>query len=167
MVIQAGSHLLTHIIPSQASRVTPPFDGGLFVNGGFEDGLNGWQEATSWTVVDEAAQNPGTIVNEVLFQNFTLELNATYSIQARQLEGDAAVHFLINDADSGIDVKDGTHTFLGDGQARSFGILVSTAGTTTLTVDSLKLAKVADVGVVTYNGEIVTYNGEEVTYGVL
>ena len=144
-----------------------PFDGGLFDNGGFENGLTGWLESTSWTAGDNSADNPGTIANELLYQNFTLELDATYSISADQLEGDAVVNFLINDVDSGIDITAGTHTFLGDGSARSIGVYVHTAGTTLLRVTHLKLEKIADAGVVTYNGEIVTYNGEVVTYEVL
>ena len=142
----------------------PPFYSGMFVNGGFENGLTGWLEATSWAAGDSSADNPGTLVGELLYQNFTLELNATYEISATILEGDTVVNFLINDVDSGIDITLGAHTFLGDGQARSIGVYTHTAGTIILRVDNLKLVKIADANVVTYNGEIVRFNNEEVTY---
>ena len=62
----------------------PPFDGGLFVNGGFEDSLVGWQQVYAWTASVDAftAENPATSINELLFQNFTLEDGATYEISA-------------------------------------------------------------------------------------
>ena len=121
--------------------VAPPFNGGMFVNGGFEDGIVGWQAYGSWTGVNDAAENPGTVANDLLFQNFTFELGVSYEISATLLEGDAVVNFMINDADSGIDITAGVHTFVGDGTARSTGIFVHTAGTTLLRVDDLKLNK--------------------------
>ena len=143
----------------------PPFDGGLFVNGGFEDGLNGWQQAYAWTATVDAdtAENPATSINELLFQNFTLEDGATYEISAEYLSGDATVNYVVNDVDSGIAI--GTpHTFVGIATAVSIGIGITVIGTVKSVVDSLRLVKIADAGVVTYNGEIVTYNGETVTY---
>jgi len=121
---------------------TPHFNGGLFVNGGFENGLTGWLEATSWTAGDNSADNPGTILNELLYQNFTLEAGATYEISAQQLEGDAVVSFVVNDVDSGVDITTGAHSFVGDGAARSIGVGVTTAGTTPLRVTNIKLEKV-------------------------
>ena len=93
-----------------------------------------------------------------------LDVGVSYEISADQLEGDAVVNFMINDVDSGIDITAGVHTFVGDGSARSIGLYVHTAGTVLLVVDNLKLNKIADAGVVTYNGEVVTYNGMEVTH---
>ena len=122
--------------------IAPPFNGGMFVNGGFEDGLNGWQAYGSWTGVNDEAENPGTVANDLLFQNFTFELGVSYEISAVQLAGDAVVNFMINDVDSGIDITAGVHTFVGDGQPRSIGLYVHTAGTVLLVVDNLKLVRV-------------------------
>jgi len=148
----------------KGTTAEPIFDGGIFANGGFENGLNGWLEYTSWAAGDNSADNPGTLVNELLYQNLTLELDATYKISATQLEGDALVNFMINDVDSGIDITTGAHTFVGDGQPRSIGIYVNTGGTYILRIDNMRLVKIADANVVMYNGEVVTHNGEEVTY---
>jgi len=145
--------------------ITPPFNGGLFINGGFENGLTGWQQAYAWTATVDAdtAENPATNLNELLFQNFTLEEGATYEISAEYLSGDATINYVINDADSGVAI--GTpHTFVAIATAVSIGIGITTLGTVKSVVDSLRLAKIADVGVVTYNGEAVTYNGADVTY---
>ena len=143
----------------------PPFDGGLFVNGGFEDGLTGWQQAYAWaaTVDADTAENPATGTNQVLFQNFTLEDGATYEISADYISGDATVNYVVNDADSGVAI--GTpHTFVGIATAVSIGIGITAIGTVKSVVDSLRLVKIADANVVMYNGEIVTYNNENVTY---
>ncbi len=143
----------------------PPFDGGLFVNGGFENGLNGWQQAYAWVASAgvDTAENPATSINELLFQNFTLEDGATYEISADYLSGDATINYVINDADSGIAI--GTpHTFVAIATAVSIGIGITAIGTVKSVVDSLRLVKIADVNVVTYNGEIVTHNGIPVTY---
>ena len=141
------------------------FDGGLFVNGGFEDGLVGWQQAYAWTATVDAftAENPATSTNELLFQNFTLEEGAIYEISANNVSGDATINYVVNDADSGVAI--GTpHTFVGIATAVSMGIFITDVGTVKSVVDSLRLVKIADANVVTYNGEIVTYNGETVTY---
>jgi len=119
------------------------FNGGLFVNGGFEDGLTGWLEHSAWTAGDNSADNPGTIADEILYQNFTLEEGATYELSAEQLEGDAVVNFLTNDTDSGVDITAGTHTFIGQSVARSIGVYVHTAGTTPLRVTNIRLVKVS------------------------
>jgi len=142
-----------------------PFNGGLFYNGGFEKGLTGWQQSSNWTATVDAdtAENPATGTNQVLFQNFTLEEGATYAISATNVSGDAIIDYLVNDVDSGVAIGS-QHTFLGDGLARSIGIFITNVGTVKSVVDSLRLVKIAEAGVVTYNGEIVTYNGEEVTY---
>ncbi len=143
----------------------PPFDGGIFTNGGFENGLDGWQQAYAWTATVDAdtAENPATSINELLFQNFTLEEGATYEISAEYISGDATVNYVVNDADSGVAI--GTpHTFVGIATAVSIGIGITAIGTVKSVVDSLRLVKIADANVVTYNGEIVTHNGEPVTY---
>jgi len=142
----------------------PPFDGGLFVNGGFEDGLVGWQQAYAWTATVDAdtAENPATSINELLFQNFTLEDGATYEISANYISGDATVNYVVNDVDSGIAI--GTpHTFVGIATAVSIGIGITAIGTVKSVVDNLRLVKIADANVVTHNGEIVTHNGIPVT----
>jgi len=141
-----------------------PFDGGLFVNGGFEDGLVGWQQAYAWTATVDAftVENPATSTNELLFQNFTLEEGATYEISANYISGDATVNYVVNDADSGIAI--GTpYTFTAIATAVSIGIGITSVGTVKSVVDSLRLVKIADANVVTHNGEIVTHNGIPVT----
>ena len=142
----------------------PIFDGGLFANGGFEAGLTSWQQAYAWTATVDAftAENPATSTNELLFQNFTLEDGATYEISADYISGDATVNYVVNDTDSGVAI--GTpHTFIAIASAVSIGIGITSVGTVKSVVDSLRLVKIADVGVVTYNGEIVTHNGIPVT----
>ena len=119
------------------------FNGGLFVNGGFEDGLTGWQQAYAWTSSVDAntAENPATSINELLFQNFTLEDGATYEISANYISGDAIINYVVNDADSGVAI--GTpHTFVGIATAVSIGIGVTATGTVKSVVDSLRLVKV-------------------------
>jgi len=149
---------------SRGGSTPPPFDGGLFVNGGFEDGLNGWLQSSAWTATVDAdtAENPATGTNQVLFQNFTLEDGATYEISADYPSGDATINYVINDVDSGI-VIDTPHTFVAIATAVSIGVGITTIGTVKSVVDSLRLVKIADANVVTYNGEIVTFNGIPVT----
>ncbi len=160
-----------------------PFNGGMFVNGGFEDGLNGWQQAYAWTASAGAdtAENPATSINEILFQNFTLELGEVYRINALHVSGDATINYIINDADSGVNIEDGAYAFVGDGTARSIGIGIAVVGTVKSVVDNLRLVHIPNPTVdftatpdpllieyvpnaVTYEGEMVTYNGEVVTY---
>ena len=142
------------------------FDGGLFTNGGFEDALAGWQQTSAWTATVDAstAENPATGTNQILFQNFTLEEGATYEISATNISGDATINYLVNDLDSGASIADGTFTFVGIATAVSTGIFITDIGTVKSVVDSLRLVKVADVNVVTYNGSAVQYNNEDVVY---
>ena len=121
----------------------PVFDGGLFVNGGFEDGIEGWIVTGGWhgTVGANTATNDGG-VNDMMFQNFTLEDGATYEISADKLSGDAVVTFILYDADSGIDITLGAHQFLGDGLARSIGVVINTAGTVDTVCDNLRLVRI-------------------------
>jgi len=146
----------------------PIFDGGLFTNGGFEDGLNNWQQSSDWiaTAGADTAENPATGVNQILFQNFTLEEGATYGISTTNVSGDAIIDYLVNDVDSGVAIGS-LHTFLGIATAVSIGVFITNVGTVKSVVDNLRLVKIADAGAVTYEGEVVTYEGEEVTYGVL
>jgi len=149
----------------KGTTAEPIFDGGIFTNGGFENGITGWLQSSAWTATVDAdtAENPATGTNQVLFQNFTLEDGATYQISANYLSGDAITNYVINDVDSGVAI--GTpHTFIGIAAAVSIGIGITSIGTVKSVVDSLRLFKVADANVVMYNGEVVTYNGEEVTY---
>ncbi len=161
----------------------PAFDGGMFSNGGFEAGLTGWLEYTSWVASADAytAENPATTINEILYQNFTLELGEAYRISALHVSGDAIINYLIDDGDSGISIADGAYIFLGDGTARSIGIVIAAVGTVKSVVDNLRLVHVPNPTVdftatpdpllieyvpnaVTHEGEMVTYNGEVVTY---
>ncbi len=88
-------------------------------------------------------------------------------MSAVKVSGDAGITYCIDDADSGANIEDGPHQFLGHGGLMSYGLTLSVPGTGTTICDSIRLVKIADANVVTYEGEIVTYNGEEVTYGVL
>ena len=119
------------------------FDSGLFVNGGFEDGINGWLQFDSWAVPADKqyAENPGLSATQILYQNFTLAEDGIYGISATQVEGDAVTNFMINDADSGINIQDGVHIFDGEAVARSTGIFTHTGGTQKLVVDSIKLER--------------------------
>ena len=121
-----------------------PFNGGMFVNGGFEDGLNGWLQANAWTATVDAdtAENPATSINEILFQNFTLELGEVYGISALHVSGDATINYLVDDADSGVNIEDGAYSFIGDGTARSIGIIITVVGTVKSVVDNLRLVHI-------------------------
>ena len=119
------------------------FDGGLFNNGGFEEGLTGWLQSSDWTATVDAdtAENPATGTNQVLFQNFTLEDAATYEVSANYISGDATINYVVNDVDSGIAI--GTpHTFVGIATAVSIGIGITTVGTVKSIVDNVRLKKV-------------------------
>ncbi len=145
------------------SLAIPPFYSGLFINGGFENGLTGWEIYGGWVAGDSTADNPGTL-NDILYQNFTLEEGATYEISADNIEGDAIVDFMVNDADSGANITLGAYRFIALAGARSTGVFISVAGTVLTRIDNLKLVKLFDANVVLYEGEPVTYNGEPVTY---
>ncbi len=121
-----------------------PFNGGMFTNGGFEKGLDGWLESSDWTATVDAdtAENPATGTNQVLFQNFTLLDGEYYAISAQYLSGDATINYIINDVDSGIDINGGVHLFLGDGVARSIGTGIINVGTVKSVVDSMRLVHV-------------------------
>ena len=123
---------------------TPPFDGGMFINGGFENGIVGWIQTSDWTATVDAdtAENPSTGSNQVMYQNFTFEAGVSYEISADQLEGDAVINFMINDVDSGVAITAGVHTFVGDGTARSTGIFIANVGTVKCVVDNLRLVRV-------------------------
>jgi len=118
------------------------FNGGLFINGGFENGIVGWQQAYAWTASVDAdtAENPATSTNELLFQNFTLEDGATYEISAEYISGDATVNYVVNDTDSGVAIGV-PHTFVGIATAVSIGIGITAIGTTPVVVDSLRLVR--------------------------
>ena len=120
------------------------FDGGLFVNGGFENGLDGWLEYDAWTatVDGSTAENPATGSNQILYQNFTLDDGVDYEISCDYLEGNATINYLVNDVDSGINVMNGSHIFTGNGGAVSIGIIISGAGTIKSVIDSMRLKKV-------------------------
>ena len=121
-----------------------PFFSGMFVNGGFENGLDGWLEFDAWTATVDAdtVENPATGGNQILYQNFTLVAGDVYRISADYISGDAPINFVINDGDSGVPITDGVHNFLGDGVARSIGIGITSAGTVKSVVDSLRLVHI-------------------------
>jgi len=125
------------------SDADPHFDGGMFVNGGFENGLDGWLQYNAWTatVDSSTAENPATGSNQVLYQNFTLDA-VDYEISCDYQDGDATINYFVNDANSGVDVNSGTYTFAGNGGAVSIGILITSVGTVKSVVDSLRLKKV-------------------------
>ncbi len=147
------------------------FNGGLFSNGGFEEGFAGWlnqPSGSAWQATPDAdtVQNSDNVAGRFLYQSFTLEAGATYEISAIKNSGDAVITYCIDDADSGANIEDGPHQFLGHGGLMSYGITLSVPGTGTTVCDSLRLDKVADavVEAVTFNGEPVTFEGEQVTF---
>ena len=125
------------------SDADPYFDGGMFANGGFEDGLDGWLQYDSWTATVDAStvENPATGSNQVLYQNFTLD-TVDYEISCDYIDGDATINYFVNDANSGVDVNSGTYTFAGNGGAVSIGIFITDIGTVKSVVDSLRLIPV-------------------------
>ncbi len=121
-----------------------PFDGGLFVNGGFEEGLTGWSEFGDWTASPDKqqAENPGiSSSQQIIYQNFTLAADGVYQISADKLEGDGQLTFMVNDVDSGAAVEAGPHIFAGEAVARSTGLFVSTAGNNKIAIDNMKLIR--------------------------
>ncbi len=145
------------------------FNGGLFVNGGFENGFSSWlnqPSGSAWqaTLDADTVQNSDNVAGRFAYQSFTLEAGATYEISADQISGDAVITYCIDDADSGADIEAGPHQFLGHGGLMSYGITLSVPGTGTTVCDNVRMVKLFDANSVTYNGEIVTYNGEPVTY---
>ncbi len=124
-----------------------PFDGGMFSNGGFEEGITGWKlypTNGSWTATpdENTAQNIPNTVGTHFYQDFTLEAGATYELSADQVGGDGTVTYCINTADSGIPVADGPTRFIGIASPESIGVTMSIAGTTPAVVDHLRLEKV-------------------------
>lgn len=126
---------------ARGEYVPPPFDGGMFANGGFEDGLNGWLQYDAWTAGIDSAVNPATGTNQIIYQNFTLGTD-NYTISCDYLEGDASINYFVNDADSGVNVNSGPYTFAGAGGAVSIGVLITNVGTVQSVVDNLKLEEV-------------------------
>ncbi len=120
------------------------FNGGIFTNGGFEEGLAGWQQTSAWTATVDAdtAENPATSTNQILFQNFTLEEGASYEISAINISGDAVINYVVNDVDSGASITAGAFTFVGIATAVSIGVFITNVGTVKSVVDSLRLVKV-------------------------
>ncbi len=120
------------------------FNGGMFVNGGFERGLDGWENYDSWVanVTEDNAENPATAINQLLFQNFTLTEGHAYRISAGYPNGDALINFMINDVDSGVNVRDGVHTFVGIASAVSIGVYMPNVGTVKSVIDSMRLVHV-------------------------
>jgi len=120
------------------------FNGGLFLNGGFERGLDNWENFNAWVVnaPEDNVENPATADTQLLYQNFTLIEGGVYRISAEYPEGDALIDFMINDADSGADIRDGAHLFVGIATAVSIGIYMQTSGTTKSVIDNMRLVHV-------------------------
>ncbi|RLC89417.1 MAG: hypothetical protein DRI37_03815, partial [Chloroflexi bacterium] len=120
------------------------FNGGMFSNGGFERGLDGWENYDSWVanVPEDNAENPATAINQLLFQNFTLIEGGVYRISAEYPEGDALINFMINDVDSGVNVRDGAHAFVGVATAVSIGLYMQNVGTIKSVVDNMRLVRI-------------------------
>ena len=119
------------------------FDGGLFVNGGFEDGVVGWSVFGNWsgTPDKQQAENPNTNGNQIIYQNFTLEDGGVYQISADKLQGSAELNFMVNDVNTGARVTAGPHTFVGEAVARSTGIIIADADSNKVVIDSMKLIR--------------------------
>ncbi|RKX64578.1 MAG: hypothetical protein DRP42_06135 [Tenericutes bacterium] len=145
------------------------FDGGMFVNGGFEDALNGWLLTGDWTarIPEEDVINLVCANTELLYQNFTLDAGYIYQLQA-ELKGSTAgggATFISLDVDTGVDITTGVYEFTSPNTAGySMGILANASGGEAI-VDNMRLVRVEPpANVVTYLGEPVTYNTEYVTY---
>ncbi len=123
------------------------FDGGMFVNGGFESGISNWKlypTNGSWTATPDAntAQNIPNTTGTHFYQDFTLEDGVTYELSADQVGGDGTLTYCINTADSGIPITDGATRFLGRNTPESIGVTMSIAGSTPAMVDNLRLVKI-------------------------
>ncbi len=123
------------------------FNGGMFVNGGFENGISNWKlypTNGSWTATpnENTAQNIPNTTGTHFYQDFTLEAGETYELSADQVGGDGTLTYCINTADSGIAIADGATRFLGVNSPESIGVTMSVAGTTPAIVDNLKLVKI-------------------------
>jgi len=118
-----------------------PFNGGIFSNGGFEDGLTGWVQSGGWSATpdEDTARNVSSAVGAQLYQNINgFEIGATYEITADKLEGDAEVAYLVNDASSGVPI--GTpYQWVAAGANLSTGVEIDVAGTVPIVVDNLRL----------------------------
>jgi len=171
-----------------AGGASRPFNGGLFVNGGFEDGIASWKlypTNGSWTATpgEDTAENIPNTVGTHFYQDFTLVAGESYMLSADQISGDGTVTYCINTADSGIAIADGPTVFVGTSAPESIGVTMSIAGTTPAVVDNLRLMRIPDpvvdftatpdpllieyvpiVNGVTYEGSMVEYNNEVVTY---
>ncbi len=155
--------------PIYGEGVFPPFDGGLFANGGFEDGFAGWANFGSgdnWVASAGAdtVENPSAVAGKFLYQNKTLISGATYEISALKISGDAVVTFCIDDADSHISIEDGAHQFIGAGAQMSYGLTLSEVGTVVTVCDDVRMIEVIPANAVTANGDYVRHNGAIVTY---
>jgi len=123
------------------------FDGGMFVNGGFENGISNWKlypTNGSWTATpgESTAQNIPNTPGTHFYQDYTLQAGVTYEISADQISGDGTVTYCINTADSGVAIADGPHRFLGVNAPESIGVTMSVAGTTPAVVDNLRLVEI-------------------------
>ncbi len=154
---------------SQWKRGGSDFDGGLFANGGFEDGFAGWANFGSgdnWVASSGAStvENPSAVAGKFLYQNKTLISGATYEISALKISGDAVVTFCIDDADSHISIEDGVHQFIGAGVQMSYGLTLSEVGTVVTVCDYVRLIEIIPANAVTDKGDYVRHNGAIVTY---
>ncbi len=125
----------------------PPFDGGLFANGGFEDGFANWANygpGDSWiaSAGADTVENPSLVPGKFLYQNKTLISGATYEISAVRISGDAVVTFCVDDVDTYNSIDDGPYRFIGAGVQMSYGLTLSEVGTGTTVCDDLRLIQV-------------------------
>jgi len=128
-------------------QLIPPFDGGLFVNGGFENGFSSWANQPSgsaWQATPDAdtVQNSDNVAGRFAYQSFTLAAGALYKMYAEKISGDAVITYCIDDADSGVEISPEGHEFLGHGGLMSYGITLSVPGTGTTVCDSVRLERV-------------------------
>ncbi len=148
LVCEATDDVATTSAASRVVHKRELFNGGMFVNGGFENGISSWKlypTNGSWTATpdENTAQNIPNTTGTHFYQDFTLEAGATYEISADQVSGDGTVTYCINTADSGVAIADGPHRFVGVAAPESIGVTMSVAGTTPAVVDNLRLVKVS------------------------
>ena len=121
--VRAGTGLLTGIVTSLASRgAPPPFNGGLFTNGGFDESLTGWNTyVDGWSWLNGQAVFDGLpTAEDPLWQNFTTSATKRYKISGVLVSGIAT--YMVNDVDSGVPVGN-DYEFDGLDGVYSIGVL--------------------------------------------
>ena len=102
----------------------PIFDGGLFVNGGFETNLTPWlQTGITYVWVDGLAHtDTPTVAGDSLFQTFTLSAGDVYEIRGVIVNG-TAPNYLFQGVDTGVEVGTVEQFVITADGSYSFGVI--------------------------------------------